>query len=98
MTIKAIVELTLQPGKRDELVKLLEDLMAQHQSMMKAAGWHGSTMYSVVDDSDKIIEIAEWASAEARDAVMQSDAMGAFAPLFELLAEPVRATLVTELN
>ena len=47
---------------------------------------------------DKIIEIAEWASAEARDAVMQSEAMAAFAPVFELLAAPFNATLVSELN
>jgi quinol monooxygenase YgiN len=98
MTVKAIVELTLQPGKRDEFVKLLEELMAQHRSTMQAAGWHGSAMYAVVDDPDKIIEIAEWTSAEARDAVTQSEAMGAFAPVFELLAAPFRATLVTELN
>jgi quinol monooxygenase YgiN len=98
MTIKAIVELTVQPGKRDELVTLLEGLMAQHRPMMQAAGWHSSTMYAVVDDPDKIVEIAEWQSAEARDAVMQSEAMGAFAPVFELLAAPFNATLVTELR
>jgi quinol monooxygenase YgiN len=97
MTVKAIVELTLQPGKRDEFVTLLEGLMAQHRSMMRAAGWQGSTMYGVVDDPDKVIEVAEWESAEARDAVMQSEAMGAFGPVFELLAAPFRATLVTEL-
>ena len=94
MTIKAIVELTLQEGKRDEFMRLLEGLMAQHRSMMHAAGWHGSTMYAVVDDPDKIVEIAEWESAEARDAVMQSEAMGAFAPLFELLAAPPTATVI----
>ena len=98
MTIKAIVELTLQEGKRDEFTRLLEGVMAQHRSMMHAAGWHGSTMYAVVDDPDKIVEIAEWESAEARDAVMQSEAMGAFAPVFELLAAPFSATLVTELQ
>jgi quinol monooxygenase YgiN len=98
MTIKAIVELALQPGKRDEFVRLLEGLMAQHRSTMQAAGWQGSTMYAVVDDPDKIIEIAEWESTEARDAVMQSEAMGAFAPVFELLAAPFSTTLVTELH
>jgi quinol monooxygenase YgiN len=98
MTIKAIVELTLQPGRRDEFVRLVEGLMAQHRSMMLAAGWRGSTVYAVVDDPNKIVEIAEWESAEARDAVMQSEAMGAFAPVFELLAAPFSATLVTELQ
>jgi quinol monooxygenase YgiN len=98
MTVKAIVQLPLQPGKRDEFVRLLGGLMAQHLSMMQAAGWHGSTLYEVVDDPDKIVEIAEWKSAEARDAVMQGEGMSAFAPLFELLAAPFSATLVTELD
>lgn len=97
MTIKAIVELTLQPGRRDEFVELLEGLMAQHVSTMRAAGWHGSNVYAVVDDPDKLVEIAEWDSAEARDAVMQSEAMAAFAPVFEMLAAPFSATLVTDL-
>jgi quinol monooxygenase YgiN len=98
MTIKAIVELTLQEGKRDEFMRLLEGLMAQHRSMMHAAGWQGSTVYAVVDDPDKMVEIADWESAEARDAVMQSEAMSAFAPVFELPAAPFSATLVTKLQ
>jgi hypothetical protein len=55
-------------------------------------------MYAVVDDPDKIIEIAEWESAKARDVVMQGEAMGGFAPVFELLAAPFSAVLVTELT
>jgi quinol monooxygenase YgiN len=98
VTIKAIVELTLQPGRRDEFVKLLEDLMAQNLSTMHAAGWRGSTMYEVVDDPDRLVEIADWDSAAARDAVMQSDAMGAFAPVFDMLAAPFSATVVTEMH
>ena len=98
MAIKAIVELTVQPGRRDEFATLLNGLMAQHSSPMHAAGWHGSTLHAVVDDPDKIIEISEWDSAEARNAAMQSEAMGAFAPVFELLAAPFSATVVTELH
>jgi quinol monooxygenase YgiN len=97
MTVKAIVELTIQSGKRDEFVRLLDGLMSEHGSMMQAAGWHGSTTYAVVDDPDTIVEIAEWDSAEAREAVMQSEAMAAFEPIFSLLAEPFRATVVTDL-
>jgi quinol monooxygenase YgiN len=97
MGIKAIVELTVQPGRRDEFVKLLKGLMAQYAAPMHAAGWQGSVLHAVVDDPNKIIEISEWDSAEARNAAMQSDAMGAFAPVFELLAAPFSATLVTEL-
>jgi quinol monooxygenase YgiN len=98
MTVKAIVELTLQPGRRDEFVKLLGGLMEQHQSMMRAAGWHGSALYEVVDHPDRVVEIADWESVEARDAVMQGEAMAAFAPVFELLAVPFSATLVTDLR
>ena len=98
MTVKAIVELSLLPGRRDEFVRLLGGLMEQHLSLMQAAGWQGSTLYEVVDQPDTIVEIAEWESAQARDAVMQSEAMGAFVPVFDLLAAPFRATLVTELH
>ena len=44
------------------------------------------------------VERADWESADARDAMMQSDAMAAFAPLFELLAAPPRAIVVTPLH
>jgi quinol monooxygenase YgiN len=98
MTVKVIVELTVQPGRRDEFVALLRGLMAQHSSSMHAAGWQGSTLHAVVDDPDKVIEISDWDSAEARDAAMQSEVMGAFAPVFEMLAAPFNATLVTELH
>ena len=55
---------------------------------MRVAGCHSATIYVVVDDPDKAVEISEWESAEARERTMQSEAMGAFAPLFELLAVP----------
>lgn len=45
-----------------------------------------------------MVEIADWESAEARDAMMRSEAMGAFAPLFELLAAPFSATVVKQLH
>src|SRR5262245_46166042 len=98
MAVKAIIELTLQPGRRDEFVKLLADLMTQHASTMHAAGWQASTLHAVVDDPDKIIEISEWTSAEAREAAMQSEAMSEFGPAFELLAAPFTAVVVRELH
>jgi quinol monooxygenase YgiN len=94
MAIKSIVEFTVQPGRRDEFVSLLESLVAQHMSSMRAAGCVATTLYAVVDDPDRAVEIADWESAEARDAMLQSEAMGAFAPLFELLAAPFSATVV----
>jgi quinol monooxygenase YgiN len=98
VAIKSIVEFTVHPGRRDEFVSLFESLVAQHMSSMRAAGCMASTLYAVVDDSERAVEIAEWESAEARDAMMQSEAMGAFAPLFELLAAPFSATVVTPLS
>lgn len=98
MAIKSIVEFTVQPGRRDEFVSLFESLVAQHMPDMNAAGCLASTLYAVVDDPDRAVEIADWESAEARDAMMQSEAMGAFAPLFELLAAPFGATVVRPLH
>ena len=65
---------------------------------MHAAGCHSATIYVVVDDPDKAVEISEWESAEARQKIMDSEAMSAFAPLFELLAAPPTATVVRQLH
>jgi quinol monooxygenase YgiN len=64
---------------------------------MRAAGCHSAIIYVVVDDPNKAVEISEWESAEARERVLHSEAMGAFAPLFELLAAPPRATVIGRL-
>jgi quinol monooxygenase YgiN len=98
VTIKAIGEFTVQPGRREEFVSLFESLVAQHMPSMRAAGCLDSTLFAVADDPDKAVEIADWESAEARDEAMQSGAMGAFAPLFELLAAPFSATVVKPLH
>ena len=98
MAVKAISELTIQPDRRDEFVRLFESLVAQHFESMRAAGCHRATIYVVVDDPDKAVEISEWESAEARERIMQSEVMGAFAPLFELLAAPPSATVVEQLH
>ena len=59
----------------------------------------GATLYKAVDDPDMLVEIAEWESTDAREAVMkEAEATGAFAPMFELLAAPFRATLVEPLH
>lgn len=96
MAIKVIVELHAKPGRRDELERLLEDLVANHGPTQR--GFLGSTRYQVLDDPDMLIEIAEWESAEARVEHMQeSAATGAYAPLVELLAAPFRATVIRQL-
>ena len=93
MAIKAIVELQAKPGRREELRRVLESLIAT--SGPGQDGFLGSTRYGVLDDPDVLVEIADWESAEAREAHMKgATATGAYAPLLELLAAPFRATVI----
>ena len=96
MAIKVIVELQAKPGRRDELRRLLEGIVAAEGPSQD--GFLGSTRYEVLDAPDVLVEIADWESAEARDAHMQKAvATGAYAPLLELLAAPFRATVISQL-
>jgi quinol monooxygenase YgiN len=96
MAIKAIVELKAKPGRREELKRVLESLIAT--SGPGQNGFLGSTRYGVLDEPDVLVEIADWESAEAREAhLKEAAATGAFAPLLELLAAPFRATVVGQL-
>ena len=62
-------------------------------------GFLGSTRYEVLDDPDLLVEIANWASAEARTAhIQEAAAAGAYAPVLELLAAPFRATVIRQLS
>lgn len=91
MVITVSVELRAKPGRRDELRSMLERIVATEGTSQY--GLLGSTRYEVLDDRDVLVEIADWESAEARDAHMQeAAATGAYAPLLELLAAPFRAT------
>jgi quinol monooxygenase YgiN len=96
VAIKVIVELQAKPGKRGELKSLLQSVVATLGP--RAPGFLGSTCYEVLDNSDIVVEIADWVSAEARASAMQQ-AMdsGAYAPLGELLAAPFRATVISQL-
>lgn len=95
MAIKAIIELRAQPGRRDELRALLDRLVAEGGSQ---PGFLGSNRYEVLDDPDALVEIADWDSAEAREAHLQeAAATGAYAQVFELLAAPFRATVLSRL-
>jgi len=97
MAIKVIVELQARPGKRDELARLLESIIATQGSSQH--GFLGSERYEAVDDPDVLVEIADWESAEARGAHMQeAAASGAYEPVFELLAAPFRATVIQQLS
>ena len=93
VSIKVIVELQAKPGRRSELQSWIERIVAQHGSSQP--GFLGSERYEVLDDPDRLIEIAEWESAEARTAHMQESAKtGIYAPLVEMLAAPFRVSVL----
>ena len=94
--IKVIVELHAKPGRRTELMNLLESVVAKYRPGQP--GFLGSLQYEVIDNPDILVEIADWASAEVRATAMQQ-AMndGAYAPLEDLLASPFRATVIRQL-
>ena len=96
MAVKAISQFAIQPGRRDEFVRLFESLVAQHVEDMRAAGCHSTILYVVVDDPDTAVEISDWDSAESRERIRLSEAMSVFAPLFELLAAPPRAMVIEQ--
>lgn len=97
MTIKMIVELKAQPGRRSELKNVFESMLAKHGADLQ--GFLGSSRYEKLDDPDLLVEIADWVSAEARDAHMQeAAAAGTYAPLVALLAEPFRVTVLSKLD
>lgn len=96
MAIKVIVELQAKPGSRAELEALMEEIVAEQG--ISQSGFLGSTRYEVLDDPDLLIEIADWESAEARMAHMQeSAATGAYEPVMEMLAAPIKATVIRQL-
>ena len=96
MTIRVIVELQATPGRRDELRRLLDTMIATQGSSQR--GFLGSSRYEVLDNPDMLVEIADWESAEARTEHMrEAAATGAYAPLLELLAAPFRATVLRQL-
>jgi quinol monooxygenase YgiN len=94
--IRVIVELQAKPGMRDDLKNLLETMVAEQGPGQ--LGFLGSSRYEVIDDPDTLVEIADWDSAEARQAHMdEAAATGAYAPLIEMLAAPFRATILRQL-
>jgi quinol monooxygenase YgiN len=96
VAIKVIVELKAGPGRRDELKRLLDTLVATQGAGQR--GFLGSTRYEVLDDPDMLVEIADWESADARTEHMEeAAATGVYAPLTELLAAPFRVTVLRQL-
>ena len=96
MTIKTIIELQAKPGKRDDLVKAMDNVLS---SMKDAKGFLGMTRYEVIDNDDSLIEIAEWESAEARQAWLeQSMVTGSLNNLMGKLGVPFKAITVREMK
>ena len=94
MPIRAIVELQAKPGQRYELKRLIEGIFATHGASLP--GRLGGELYEVIEDPDMLVEIADWESAEARDAAMQNLLTAdVLAPMLELMAAPFRSTVVT---
>lgn len=97
MAIKVIVELQARPGRRDDLIALIDGIVARHGHGQK--GFLGSVRYEVPGSPDMLVEIADWESAEDRAAHMKdSAASGVYAPLADLLAAPFRATVIRQIG
>lgn len=68
-------------------------------SMEGVPGFLGMTRYEVLDDPDRLIEIAQWDSPEARaDWLADAVGSGALNRVMEALASPFRATSVREID
>jgi len=94
--IKVIAELHAKPGKRTELIDLLQCVVAEYG--LGQPGFHGSTCYEVLDNPNILVEIADWESAEVRATVMQQAINdGAYAPLEELLTTPFKVIVIRQL-
>jgi quinol monooxygenase YgiN len=96
LAIKTIIELQSKPGKRSELVRIMDGVIV---AMREVPGFRGITRYEVLEDPDRVVEIAEWESAEARqtwlDRIMESGGLG---PLMEILRAPFKATNVRQID
>ncbi len=95
MTVKIIVEMKAKPGQRDELKRLFDKLITEVGPTLQARGALGGTLYEVPDDPDMLVEIADWESVEARQAVMRDPAtIEALEPGLQLLASPFKDTVL----
>jgi len=95
--ITVIVEFQAKPGARTELASTLESIMATMGPNIP--GFRGSILYEALDSPDALVEIAEWDSADAQAAaVQQAMESGVYAPVFELVAAPLKATRIRPRN
>lgn len=97
MAIRVIVEFQAKPGARAELPSVLEGIAATLGPTIP--GYLGSTLYEELDNPDALIEIAKWDSADAQaTAVGQAMESGVYGPVFELVAAPLKATRIGQLD
>lgn len=97
MAISVIVEMQAQPGRRDELRHVLDELVAKQGAGRR--GFLGSTRYEALDDPDLLVEIAEWESVDARmEHLEEAMANDTFAPVAALMAAPFRVTVISPLT
>lgn len=95
MTIKAIVELHSKPGMRDELIKALDEL---HEKRKQFPGFIRFSRYEVIDDPEKLIEVVEWETREARMAWMEkSTASGLLSRVVSAVRDSFNAVTVRKL-
>jgi len=96
MAVKAIIELQAKPGRRADLLKALDNV---HENRIQAPGFIGFTRYEVIDDHDKVVEIAEWESPETRQTWLEkSMESGVLNRLMGTLGVPFKAITVRELG
>lgn len=96
MTIKTIIELQAKPGKRYEMVKIMDEVIA---TMQAVSGFQGISRFEVIDNLDKLIEIAEWESPDARQKwVDQSMQSGVLDRLMGILGVAFRAINVRQIH
>ena len=96
MTIKTIIELQSKPGKRSELVSTMDAVIA---TMREVPGFQGIARYEVLEDPDRLIEIAEWESPEARQTWLDRiNRSGDLEPLMAILGAPFKATNVRRID
>ena len=98
MTVKVIVEFQAKPGRRPAFLRLMQDVGEKFGPIMKERGARGFALFEPLDNPDMVVEIAEWETSEAREALFaEALASGAFAPMMELLAKPPTATYLRPL-
>lgn len=91
--IRVIVELQAKPGRRAELKRLIESIVAEQGPEQR--GFLGSKRYEVIDNPNILVEIEDWESVEERAAhMLEAITSDVYAPLGELLAAPFRATVI----